>query len=425
MKRILIRIGFGAVGLAGLLVLASAALYGWSQSDSGRRALAGRIAQIASTPGERDVTVGQVEGDFFRRIRLRDVAVKDSSGAWLAIRSAEILWKPEQLLLGRLHLQALHLGGVRIDRIPATTDDADSSASSLESIRRLPSVTVNALTVDDLRLGAPVLGAAATLHIKGAVENGAEDAVTAKLSVQRSDGPLGTLRLDAGYQPADGRLRVDLDLAEDAGGLIARALGVRALPALQGSLKGDGPLSQWQGRLATRFDGAASASADIGIQAGDALKFQVTGTADLAKQSATMPASPWLGSHRYRISGQLDDADVLQIDLAEWEGEAIRATLAGRLDTGDLTVDARGTLESVNGYSLPVGSGRAAVEQITLQAKLTNSVLAPNLALDFKIGRLALPDLAVAGFGGNGDVSLDAPSKRSGRRGGGRRIGVD
>ncbi|MDH3703292.1 MAG: translocation/assembly module TamB domain-containing protein [Alphaproteobacteria bacterium] len=400
MKRILIRIGFGAVGLAGLLVLASAALYSWSQSDSGRRWLAGRIAQIASTPGERDVTVGHFEGDFYRRIRLRDIAVKDSSDAWLTIRYAEILWKPELLLRGRLHLQALHLSGVRIDRLPATTDDSDSSASSLESIRRLPSITVNALTVDDLRLGAPVFGAAATVQIKGAVENGAEDAVTAKLSVQRSDGPLGTLRLDAGYQPVDGRLRVDLDLVEDAGGLIARALGVRALPALQGSLKGDGPLSQWQGRLATRFDGAASASADIGIQVGDTLKFQATGTADLAKQSATMPGSPWLGSHRYRISGRYDDADVLQIDLAEWEGEALQATLAGRLDTGDLTVDARGTLESVNGYSLPIDSGRAAVERITLQAKLTNSVLAPNLALEFKIGRLALPDLAVAGFAG-------------------------
>jgi translocation and assembly module TamB len=413
MKRILLRIGIGAAALAGLIVLAGAALYGVGQSDSGRAWIAARIATFASTPGEREVTIGHIGGNLFRRIRLRDVTVRDSSNPWLVIRSAEIHWNPARLLRGTLHLQELHLSGVRIDRLPVSTADEGSPFAGLQSIRRLPSITVNALTVDDLDLGAPVLGAAAVLQIKGALKSGPDDTVSGNLSVQRSDGPLGSARLTAAYRAVDGHLGIDLDMAEAAGGLVARALNVPGLPPLQGKLKGEGPLSAWRARSTIAFDGLASASAEIALQSGDGVKFQLTGDASVRSPPSAAPAPLWAGSHRYNVSGRYDAAGVVEIDAAEWQAESLQLNLDGRLNVDDLTVDARGTVRSRDGRRLPAGSPHVGAENVTIQATVARSLLQPEVAVKFEIGRLSVPDAVFTGL--TGDMTFHPTRTRDGQ----------
>ncbi len=417
MKRIYSKVAFGALGLLGLLVVLAAAFYGWVQSEPGRAWLAGRIAHLASAEGEREVTIGRLTGNIFRRIHLQDVSVKDPSNAWLEIRSIDIFWSPGQLLHGIIHLRELRLSGFRIDRLPATTDEGGDRLSGLQSLGRLPLLSVSNLDVEDLSLGASVLGTEAVLQIKGTVESGPENTVKGTLSVQRSDGPMGKVRLTATYRPADGILGIDLDIAEAAGGLVARTLGVPALPALQGSLKGDGPLSAWRARSAITFDGAASVSADIAVQSGADLKFQLTGNANVAPQQSGPSSLLWSGSHRYRVSGRYDAEGILEVDAAEWEGEVLQMEVNGRMDTDDLAIDARGTVRSREGRRLPIGPDRTEVGQLTLQARFTRTLIAPDLALSFEAKRLTAPSVTLAGL--SGQVTF----RSTGIRDGGVRVG--
>ncbi len=422
MKRILIRTGIGAAGVAGLLMLLCAIFLGWVQGDSGRAWLAGRIAQIASAPGEREVTVGHLGGNLFRRISLRDVRVKDASDVWLAIRAAEISWTPESLLRGRLHLRSVRLSGVRIDRLPASSDDEPGSPlAGLPSMRRLPSITVEGIAVDDLSLGAPVLGVAAVLQIDGAVKSDSDNRVSGTLSVDRRDGPLGKLRLTADYRAADGHLGIDLEVAEAAGGLMARALNVPALPALRASLKGAAPLAAWRARSEIAFGDVASAAADIAIQSGPDVKFQLAGDAKIPLQDPAAPRSLWSGAHRYSVSGRYDTGGLLEIDAAEWEGDGLQLKADGRLNLDDMAVDARGTVRSKDGRRVPDGPPHAGAEQVELQATLTKSLFEPDVALKFDIGRLDVPGSVFSGL--TGEIGFRTTETRDGQVSAGAIVG--
>ena len=155
----------------------------------------------------------------------------------------------------------------------------------------LPQIVIDRLFVDALELGAPVLGEAATFTLAGDGGTSAQgNRADARLSLRRTDQPTAEVSLNAGLDLPAQTLSIDLQGSE-TGGLLAAATGRPNAGALRLSLEGDGPLANWQGRLAVEAERLAKLELTLHLAYGDRKQISVTGDLD-ASPGALPPSSP-------------------------------------------------------------------------------------------------------------------------------------
>lgn len=224
-----------------------------------------------------DVSVGQIDGSLVSELHLEDIHLRDSAGVWLSLDQVTLAWQPSALLAGKLDIDSLALGHLRLDRPPVaapaaaatetTAETTDASPLSPELIGLLRRVSIRAVSLADLELGEVWIGQPAHLTLNGGILSEAFGAWTLSLNGQRLEG--GTsLDLKATLHPAmlaDTRLHAELIFHEPQGGLISQLAGVPGLPALSVTLNGDGPLKDWDGRLYIEADGLMALTGTVGI----------------------------------------------------------------------------------------------------------------------------------------------------------------
>src|SRR3546814_14397827 len=91
---------WGLLGLAGLLAVVAITVtvgFAWLRSDSGRDWLARQIEDATSTPGEMQLSIGEIAGALPQSLVARNVVVSDNEGPWLTISAVEIGWRPWRL----------------------------------------------------------------------------------------------------------------------------------------------------------------------------------------------------------------------------------------------------------------------------------------------------------------------------------------
>ena len=291
MKRIVIAIAGVLSLIAGTVVLS----VWWLRSDGGRDWLAREIARRASVPGETDVSVGALAGDPFGAFRITGIRVRDRAGDWLTIGSADVEWRPLDLLHGTVTITRVDIRAAALTRLPETDPSAPAAsfAEQVAVFRDLPSIRIAALKIEDLVLGAPVLGEAATLRIAGGIESAATATVRGSIAINRVDGSAGNLDVKGTYSFTDDTLALDVSASEPAGGLIARGLDIPGLPPFRATAKGMGPLTDWKGRVELSFEHVASGEADIAIRhKKKETGFEVTGTAKVPADDFHPAARP-------------------------------------------------------------------------------------------------------------------------------------
>jgi len=279
-----------AAGLGALLLLATGAgLAGflWLQGDQGKAWLARQIEDVASTPGEMELTIGRLEGRLPGHLRAKDIAVSDAEGTWLALATLELEWSPWQLLQGSLEIDGLRASGVEFSRLPAETaaeaDDAEPDEAP-DGLPRLPvAVNLHLLTVDEIILGEAVLGQAARLSLTGKASGEEDGSLAAGLDLRRLDGAEATIDAELIYDAPKGHLTAKIDAREAPGGLVATALELPELPGTTMQLNGSGPLDSWQGDFALRLGNLVKAEADLTLaREGEDLALTLDGHSDNA-----------------------------------------------------------------------------------------------------------------------------------------------
>lgn len=259
--------------LAGTVLLLIAAVAGgvlWLRSEAGRNWLVATAEAAAASP---DLTVGLdgVGGTLPFDLTAARVTVADSQGTWLTLEDAAVRLDPWALFGRQVRIDAVTAAQVTVERAPVSTAPPapEEPATDTGVVPDLPvSVVLERLAIDRLRLGAALAGEPAELRVGGAawVEAGG-DGASARLDVERTDDRPGTVSLDAAFVPADGRLDLDLTIAEPPGGMIARAAGIPGLPAVQVRLEGKGPLDDWRGTLVATAQDAARLTAQATVTA--------------------------------------------------------------------------------------------------------------------------------------------------------------
>lgn len=363
-RNLLIAVAFGGAALAGGLV-ATGSLR--AQEDQG--VLAGLISNLLSTPTQQ-ITIGAVEGALSSEATIRDIRISDEEGVWLSLDRATIDWNRSALLLQRrLDIDELTLGTLTIERLPAGEEAVEEGDVEEGPIfPELPlEVEIGRFALDELVLGAPVLGTAARLSAEGSARIGdPEEGISVDFTAERLDEP-GSFGIDLAYRPVENTLALDVSLDEPGGGLVARVLDLPGLPPVSLALQGEGPLSSF--------------AADLDFQAGPTIGAQGRATVE-------------------RASGAYD----LDLDVA--------AQIAGLLPDAVAPVF-EGTTRLVG--DVTVGDdGRVAIDQLRLAspvAELTvDGAVGPEGALDIAVEGRAIPTdggVTQAGAARIGELALD------------------
>ncbi len=250
--RWVIRGGLALLGLLGLLAVGIGTAGWWLMgTDQGRQWLVTKVESAAAAAGT-PVTLEGLGGRLPGHLTLDRVTVADGEGVWLSADKVSLAWRPAALISGRIAVETLAARTVHVRRPPVGKGQTDPQTRGLPTWpAHLPvAATLRDLHVDTVVLDPPVVGQAARLSVHGSLDTPADgpDVVRARLTVDRIDDHPGTVTVQGGLG-RDETLAVAARLSEPAGGLLATAANLPGTPPVSLTLKGRGPLSQWQGTL--------------------------------------------------------------------------------------------------------------------------------------------------------------------------------
>ena len=221
-----------------------------------------RMIQNALGGEGRDVRIIGLEGALSAEVRIAAIEVADPDGTWLTIRDVTMNWRRLALLRRQVEIDSLVIGAVELARapLPAPAEppsiEAEETPAQPFALPELPvSIQLGDLQLARLDLGQPILGQAAALSVGGAAQLAGGEG-SARLNIDRIDGPEGRIDLDAGFENATRRLFVQLDVEEAEGGLIASLAKFPGTPSLDLSVAGDAPLSDFRAEIELATDGA-------------------------------------------------------------------------------------------------------------------------------------------------------------------------
>ncbi|GAB4576537.1 MAG: hypothetical protein Tsb0019_00390 [Roseibium sp.] len=329
-------LGFLIALAVGLPVLVIAAL----QVPSGSSLVSGVASSLASS-GDRTVRIEGLHVGFGLDASVNRVEVADGQGTWLVAEDIALAWRPRRLLSGTIDISSLTAARIDLERTPAPAASTDEAAAEEETggdSLSLPfDVVLERLSLGEINLGEPLLGAPVSLAATGSGSLALDPAlITADLDLNRIDGIEAGLSAKGEFQPAAEKLLFDVNVSEPRGGLAARLLDVPELPALDLTLKGDGPLTNWTANLDLALDGRTTVTGSARIEEAGAqrrLSFDLDG--DLAPLAPPAAQAFLLGTTKAAGSALFSD---------EFTPLAADVTLT----TETVSLDAKADLEDDN-----------------------------------------------------------------------------
>jgi autotransporter translocation and assembly factor TamB len=223
-------------------------------TQPGRDLLAHGISWLVSSPEQR-VTLSGLDIDRRGSIFAEHVQVEDARGVWIRARHIAIAPKWRHVLAGDFALQTIRAAHVQLARLP----QASSSPSAPPDLE-IPPVTVEAITLEELRLEAPVAGSPLRAAIQASVRWQAP-LWQAELLVQDLEGD-GILTAQGHGNAQEAMLQARL--TEERGAL--HRLLTNATGPITMQLTASGPLHAWRGQITLHLADLAAANADFQME---------------------------------------------------------------------------------------------------------------------------------------------------------------
>ncbi|MBC55356.1 MAG: DUF490 domain-containing protein [Confluentimicrobium sp.] len=233
-------------------------------SETDRGLLQGFIEDNLSDAG-REVRISGFEGALSSRATIDELTIADDDGIWLTLRGVVLDWSRAALLRGRLEVRELSAAEILLPRLPGAGAGAKPPETEAKPFQLpdLPvSVQIGLIRAEKVSLGAALLGAAADVSLEGSMEL-AGGAGQAALTILRIDGTAGRFALDAAYSNETDVLKLDLDLSEEEDGILSNLIGLPGTPALDLTVVGEAPLSDYTAEILLSSDGQERLSGQI------------------------------------------------------------------------------------------------------------------------------------------------------------------
>ncbi|WP_163875921.1 translocation/assembly module TamB domain-containing protein [Rhizobium laguerreae] len=392
------------VGATLILAVVALAIFGFT--SFGARIVTERIA---STLSNRDMTieVREPQGLLTGGLRAAEISISDTRGVFAEIHGVAIDWNPLALLTGTFHAKHFEIEAINVLRKPIRTLPSRPEAENSGGFSLPIKVDIDRIALPDIKLAAPLAGRAFALAAEGSLSaNG--DGGEAVVNVSRHAVPDARLAADIAFAPAENRLRLKAQLSEPKGGLLAGFLGLPDSPAVNIDLDGQGPISDWKGKLQAALDGQQRAAIEARHQiTEDGLHhLDLKGGGDL---SSLLPSA-----FRPLFAGQTN------IDLATtFDNHGKIDIQTGNIATGSVVIAASGTLDPAGNNSLnanllgtsgpvdfrwPLAEGEARFLISGLSLALTGDAQTARLNVSGSLDTATLPQADI------GNVKLTAKS---------------
>lgn len=376
------------------------------------------LLEKALSGDNRYIHVTGLEGALSSHARVQQITVSDDDGVWLTINDAELEWSRLALLRRRFSVETLTAREIVVARAPTPIEqDPELPAPEAEpfSLPELPvAVNIDKLEVGRLELAEPVMGIAAELSIDGALSL-ADGTLDSSLAITRLDRPSDRVDLTAGYSNENSVLSLDLDVKEDAGGLMSEMLKIPDAPALALTAKGEGPLDDFTADIALasdsedRLSGQVQLKAlsdgttpDTGPEGADerrSIGFAALLSGDLRPLMAQEYREFFGNETRLDVAGRSDGGGAMSISRLDLRSQALE--LAGTLDVAEggrirsARLDGGITPPAGDNVVLPISGPPTSIEGARLALRLDEDAGgAWRLRLD--LDRLARPGLELA-----------------------------
>ena len=408
------RIGIASACLLGLLLALAAGAFGLAQTRWAQDRIATLLAGALGT-ADAPAEVTGLSGFLPFDMRLAQLRLRDAEGVWLEVADARLTLRPAALLHGEIAVEHLGAALVALERLPASPPDAEPTRPfTLPELPDLPTalprVAVERLQVDRLEVGAPVLGERATFALDGTAGTSPDGAVAqARLELRRTDAPTARLELDAGLDLRAGTLALDLEGSE-TGGLLAAATGRPEAGALRLSLKGDGPLAGWQGRLAVEAERLAALNLDIELAYGARKHLGLAGSLDAAPGALPTELAAVVG-RRAELALQAGQAGPQRyaLEALELRLDGLALQGSGSADLAADTVTGAATLRAPDLARFAGLAGTPLAGAATLELTAKGAARQPELELALTGTGLRAAEIALDRLGGGIGLSFDAP----------------
>jgi translocation and assembly module TamB len=398
--------GYGA-GVLVILLAVAIGIFGFT--SFGARVIVDKVASVISN---RDMTVRVLEpqGLLTGGLSASRIVLSDTRGTFADIDGLSINWNPLALLTGRFHATRVEADAIRVLRKPVRTLPSRPQVEGEESSGfSLPvKIDIDAIALPQISLSQSLIGRAFTLSADGSMraDNTGGDA---NITIRRHDAPDARLTADVAFLPENSQLRVKAKLNEPKGGLLAGVLALPDNPAMEISLDGNGPISDWKAKLQASLDGQQRAA----IEAHHTLTpdrllhhVDIKGGGDL---SSLMPAAfrpLFAGQTNIDLAANFDNAGKIDIQTGNVATGAVVIAASGTLDPkgkNSLNANLLGTSGPVD-FRWPLDGGDARFMISGVNLALTGDAKASRLNLSASLDSAVVPQATI------GNVKLTAKS---------------
>ncbi|MFA1672469.1 filamentous hemagglutinin adherence factor, partial [Rhizobium mongolense] len=406
-------IGF-ATGAALILAAIAIAIFGFT--SFGSRIVTEEVAEALSNR-DMKIAVREPSGLLTGGLRAAEITISDTRGVFAQITGLSIDWNPLALLRGAFHASELSLGSVNIIRKPVRTIPSPPASGEDEGFSLPIKIDVDRIAISDINLSEKFAGRAFTLTARGnlqADQNGGN----AVINISRHDVPDAKLSADLAFMPDQNQLRLKAQLSEPKGGLVAAFLSLPGDPSVDIVVDGEGPVSDWNGRLQAALDGQQRAS----IKGHHALTqdglhhLDLKGGGDLSTLLPPAFRPLFSGQTNIDVSATFNDRGKLDIQTGNIATGSVVIAASGALDragNNSLNVNVLGTSGPVD-FRWPLADGEARFMVTGLNLALTGDAQSARLNASASLDAATLPQATI------GNVKLTAKSdafnlaKRSG-----------
>ncbi len=351
----------------------------------------------------RAVRVVGLEGALSSRASIREIHVSDDRGEWLTLTGVVLDWNRAALLRGRFSVNELTAQSIEVIRRPVA--GAPSGLPSPEAapfaLPDLPvSVSIAKLAIARVTLQKPVLGAAATFDLSGALTL-ADGALDARLGARRLDRTGDVLALAASYANDTRQIGLNLRLREAAGGLIATALAIPGAPQITLTARGDGPVTGFAADVRLSGNDVEWLSGRVALQgdADDTIAWFARLRGDIRPMLSPRHGAFFGPETRLDLTGRRQSDGRFSVDDLTLSTHAL--SLSGKLSLSAegrpelVALAARIGLPGGDEVLLPIAGARTSLRGLEVNARFDASV-DRNWRADLTLDGLRRADLALA-----------------------------
>ncbi|VTZ62130.1 translocation/assembly module TamB domain-containing protein [Sinorhizobium medicae] len=323
-----LRYFFAALGTLVVVLLLLVAFLGFTVP--GARVVAWAIEKYAATP-DQIVRISEpgalLTGDF----TAGTITLFDGKGIYAEVRDLSVDWSPAELLSLRFDASRITAGSIRVERLPVPSTETRKVRSTFA----LPvDVKIDAFDLKEVVLGKQIAGEDHFLTAQGEL-NATNSSVALVLDAAERDRPDARATADLVFNPAGNQLKLEAELTEPKRGLLARLLRLPGEPAVNMTVTGQGPLSDWTGSGTVSLDGSEILRLDGRhvLAAEETHQLTVSGGGAFATLMPPAFRPLFEGTSRIDLRAAFDGRSMVRIET-------------GKVSTGALTLDISGTVDS-------------------------------------------------------------------------------